>query len=197
VDVSETRDKRRRNDLDLFVLALIADGVSTPYELKTTAGLSPGATIPVLQRLLVEELIVQGEPGSRKRIDHKITAAGRKRLKNGWRELIDQGPSGDLDADLRVALLALRVGSDRQLASDFLRQSAAQRLESIGRLEAPDEPASLPPLAAWYRMLRSASSVALLKGESAAAFAMAKAMPRNTSGVRKRGRVRIPVDVGR
>ncbi len=29
--MSETRDKRRRTDLDLFVLALIDGGVSTPY----------------------------------------------------------------------------------------------------------------------------------------------------------------------
>lgn len=54
VDVSETRDKRRRSDLDLFVLALIASAVSTLYSLKTTADLSPGATIPVLRRLLEE-----------------------------------------------------------------------------------------------------------------------------------------------
>jgi hypothetical protein len=188
VDVSETRDKRRRNDLDLFVLALIASGVSTPYELKMAAGLSPGATIPALRRLLDEELVIQGEPGSRGRTEYKIAPLGRKHLRSGWRELIVQGPSGDLDADLRVALLALWVGGDRRLASDFLHQSAAQRLESIGRFEEPDEPASVPPIAAWYRKLRSASSVALLKGESAAALAMAKAMLRNTSGKRKPGR---------
>jgi hypothetical protein len=29
--MSETHDKRRRTDLDLFVLALIDGGVSTPY----------------------------------------------------------------------------------------------------------------------------------------------------------------------
>jgi hypothetical protein len=43
--MSETRDKRRRTDLDLFVLALIDGGVSTPYELQKEAGLSQGATI--------------------------------------------------------------------------------------------------------------------------------------------------------
>ena len=43
-------DKRRRNDLDLFLLALIEGGISTPYDLQKSAGLSPGATIPVLQR---------------------------------------------------------------------------------------------------------------------------------------------------
>ena len=35
--MSETRDKRRRTDLDLFVLALIADGISTPYKLQRSA----------------------------------------------------------------------------------------------------------------------------------------------------------------
>jgi hypothetical protein len=57
------------------------------------------------------------------------------------------GPNGDLDADLRVALLAVWVGGDRQLAADFLRQSAAQRLKLIGAAEEQDKPASLPPLA--------------------------------------------------
>jgi len=35
--MSANSDKRRRGDLDLFVLALIASGVATPYELKTAA----------------------------------------------------------------------------------------------------------------------------------------------------------------
>ena len=54
---------RRRNDLDLFVLALIVSGISIPYELKTAAGLSPGATIPALRRMLEEALIRKGKPG--------------------------------------------------------------------------------------------------------------------------------------
>jgi DNA-binding PadR family transcriptional regulator len=183
--VSEIRDKRRRNDLDLFVLALIDSGISTPYELKTAAGLSPGATVPVLRRLIEEDLVVQGKSGPRGRTDHKITAEGRRRLKNGWRELINQGPSGDLDADLRVALLALWVGGDRRLAADFLRQSAVQRLKPINLAKEPDEPVSPPLLALWYRKLRYASAAALLKGESAAALAMAKALPKSISGKRE------------
>ena len=43
--MSETRDKRRRTDLDLFVLALIDGGVSTPYELQKAAGLSPAFAV--------------------------------------------------------------------------------------------------------------------------------------------------------
>ena len=62
-NMSETRDKRRKGDLDLFVLALISSGVSTPYALQKKAGLSPGATIPAIQRLLQAGLIRHGKPG--------------------------------------------------------------------------------------------------------------------------------------
>jgi type I restriction enzyme M protein len=39
MDVSSTRDKRRRSDLDLFVIALVAEGISTPYSLKTVSSI--------------------------------------------------------------------------------------------------------------------------------------------------------------
>jgi DNA-binding PadR family transcriptional regulator len=185
--VQEPRDKRRRSDLDVFVLALVESGVSTPYELKTAAGLSPGATIPALARLLKARLIHQGESGPRGRTDHKITTEGRRYLRSAWKELIEDGPSGDLDADLRVALLALFVGDDRRLAADFLLRSAAQRLESAVEVREANQPAGLPPLAVWYKSLRSASANALLKGESVAALAMAKTLPRSSSPNRKRG----------
>ena len=123
-------------------------------------------------------LAIQGKPGSRRRTDYKITAPGSRRLKDGWRDLIGQGPRGDLDADLRVALLALWIGNDRRLAVRFLRQAAAERLSSADRPVSRDETVSLQPLALWYRRLRSASAAALIKGESAAALAMAKELPR-------------------
>ena len=105
--MSETRDKRCRTDLVVFVLALIETGVSTPYEMQKMAGLSQGATIPVLQKLLEADLVRQLKTGPSGRTGHKTTAAGRKFLSSSWRTLIDDGPSGDLDADLRVALLAV------------------------------------------------------------------------------------------
>jgi hypothetical protein len=151
-------------DLDLFVLALVDSGVSTPYELKTAAGLSPGATIPVLRRLLESHLLLQGKLRPRGRVNHRISAEGRRYLKDTWRTLIDSGPIGNLDADLRVALLALWVGGDRRLAADFLHQSAALRLETINKVEKPDGMASHRPLALWYRRLRSTSAESLIKG---------------------------------
>src|ERR1017187_5746943 len=92
----ETRDKRRRTDLDLFVLALIDGGVSTPYELQKSAGLSQGATIPTLKRLLEAGFVRQGKPGARRRTGYKVTATGRKLLRGGWLPLIEAGPSGVL-----------------------------------------------------------------------------------------------------
>jgi DNA-binding PadR family transcriptional regulator len=179
--MSETRDKRRRTDLDLFVLALVADGISSPYELQKTAGLSQGATIPALRRLVEEGFVQQAKPGVRGRSDHRITREGRKLLKTGWNELLDAGPSGNLDADLRVALLSLWAGGERRLAADFLRQSAASRAEAVKLTEEDDAPNSSAPLATWYARLRSSAAKVLLRGESAAAMAMAEALPRKLS----------------
>ena len=175
--MSETRDKRHRSDLDLFVLALIDSGISTPYDFQKAAGLSPGATIPALQRLLEAGFVRHGKPGSRGRTNHGITSAGRKFLKNGHRILIEDGPSGDLDADLRIALLVLWAGGKRQLATDFLQQSALKKVESIEWLQMEEESSSISSLANWYAKLRSSSTKALLKAESAAALKMAEALP--------------------
>lgn len=168
------------------MLALVDGGVSTPYELKTAAGLSPGATIPVLRRLMDSRLIVPERPGNRGRMNHKITADGRRHLESGWQGLIDGGPSGDLDADLRVALLALWIGGDRRSAAEFLRKSAAKRRESISKVKKAEGPPLLPPIAFWYRRLRSISSEASIKAEFAAALAMARALPRSPTGKENR-----------
>jgi DNA-binding PadR family transcriptional regulator len=182
--MSETRDKRRKSDLDLFVLALINGGVSTPYALQKEAGLSPGAAIPAIQRLLEAGLIRQGMPGPRGRTECRITAAGRKQLKNGWRALIDEGPSGDLDADLRVALLAISEGNAYASAVQMLKQSGVRMLE-MGRAmsENTESPASVP-LASLYRELRSVSVKALLEGQAVAAKKIADSLPRKVSGKR-------------
>jgi DNA-binding PadR family transcriptional regulator len=183
--MSETRDKRRKIDLDLFVLALIHGDVSTPYALQKEAGLSPGATIPAIQRLLQGGLIRQGKAGLRGRTESRITAAGRKQLKSGWRILIDEGPSGDLDADLRVALLAMSEGNAYTSAVQMLKQSAAKLLE-MGQAVSRDGKSDVPvALAGLYRELRSVSVKALLEGQAAAATRIADSLPRKLPMKRK------------
>jgi DNA-binding PadR family transcriptional regulator len=183
--MSETRDERRKSDLDLFVLALIKSGVSTPYVLQKEAGLSPGATIPAIQRLSEAGLIRQGKPGPRGRTEYQITAAGKKQLKSGWRILIDEGPSGDLDADLRVALLAISEGKAYSSAVQMLKRSAAKMIE-MGHAVSEDRwsDASVP-LAGLYRELRSISVRGLLQGQAAAASAVAGCLPRRLPGKSK------------
>jgi DNA-binding PadR family transcriptional regulator len=179
--MAEARDKRRRTDLDLFVLALIDSGVSTPYALQKAAGLSQGATIPALQRLLEARFVRHGKPGSRGRTDYQVTAAGKGLLKHGWFGLIEDGPTGDVDSDLRVALLALLGGGERRLAGDFLRQSADRKTESVSAAEPMGNSGDLPPLPRWYNDLRSSTARALLTAETGAIRAMADALPRKLS----------------
>jgi DNA-binding PadR family transcriptional regulator len=186
--MSQTRDKRRRTDLDLFVLALIDSKISTPYEFQKSAGLSPGATIPALERLLEVGFVRQGKPGVRGRTDYRVTPAGKKFLRSGWRILIEDGPSGDLDADLRVALLVMWAGGERRLAVDFLRQSANKKLDSIEALEDGNDSRSISALADWYTKLRTGSAKALLQAESDAAFAIAEALPRKLSAKRRQSK---------
>jgi DNA-binding PadR family transcriptional regulator len=180
-DVSKTPDKRRRSDLDLFVLALIDGGIATPYELQRAASLSPGATLPALRRLAERRFVLAGQAGPRGRLAHKLTAAGRQQLNEGWKELIANGPSGDFDADLRVALLALFVGGSRSVAVDFLRKSAARKLESLNAIQEPDDQVQILPPAYQYRWLRAAAAKSLIKAEAAAAAAAARSLSRESA----------------
>lgn len=188
--MSETHDKRRRADLDLFVLALIESGVSTPYEFQSKAGLSPGATIPALQRLREAGYVRQGKPGARRRLDYRITAAGRKLLKTGWRTLLEAGPTGDLDADLRIALLVLWGNGKWRTAADFLVQSADGRIAAIRAHTDTENSENAPALAQEYRRLRSVAANVLLKAEATAAMAMAERLPGNL--LQKKAKKRQP-----
>jgi DNA-binding PadR family transcriptional regulator len=184
--MSETHDKRRRTDLDLFILALIDSGVSTPYAFQKTASLSQCATTPALQRLLDARLVRQGKPGVRGRINYKVSAAGKKLLKDGWLPLIEAGPNGDLDSDLRVALLAIWGGGDRRLAANFLRESANKKMQSLAVDEPDSDCGELAPLAHWYTDLRSATAKALLAAEAEAIRTMADALPRKLTAKPRR-----------
>jgi DNA-binding PadR family transcriptional regulator len=179
--MSEIPDKRRRTDLDLFILALIDSGISTPYEFQKAAGLSQGATIPALQRLLDAQLVRQGKQGIRGRTCYKVSAAGKRTLRDGWQPLIAAGPSGNLDSDLRVTLLAILGSGNRLLAADFLRRSAQKKAGSVATADAMTDASDAPSLARWYTNLRSETAKALLTAESQAILAMADSLPKRLS----------------
>jgi DNA-binding PadR family transcriptional regulator len=175
--VPDSRDKRRRSDLDLFVLALIEAGISTPYELQISAGLSPGATIPALRRLVTGGWASQAKPGRRGRTEHRITPSGRRHVESTWRQLIEDGPSGDSDADLRAALLALFVGGDRRLASEFLRGSAEKIRSSLRAARQQHAELDQPPLAAWYQRLRAEALKSVARAEASGILAISRRLP--------------------
>jgi DNA-binding PadR family transcriptional regulator len=167
--VASKRDKRRRSDLRAFVIALLLEGVTTPYELQSHAGLSPGATIPILQSLVEDGHVRAGKPGARGRVAYVVTPKGRKWLAAVWPMLLQEGPSGDLDSDLRVFLVAVRVGKDRVRAEAFLRSGLAHRQETLAELEGKmKEEGSGVWLADQYVSLRSRASTAILKAEAKA-----------------------------
>ena len=171
-------DKRRRTDLDVFVLALIEAGVSTPYELQRSAQLSQGATGPVLERLLASRLVLAGQPGPRNRVGYRISAAGKRYIAAEWRTLVEAGPTGDLDVDLRVALLSLWLGGKSGEAAKFLSDCANLRATARQIHGGTDLPKDVPLLAAWYTDLRAISSQKRAEADLEVIAAVLQALPR-------------------
>jgi DNA-binding PadR family transcriptional regulator len=148
------------------VIALLLEGVSTPYELQSLAGLSPGATIPILQSLVEDGYVRAGRPGSRGRVAYVATGKGKKWLESIWLSLLREGPNGDLDSDLRVFLIAIRAGKDGKQAEAFLRSALAFRRESLAQLQGKiGQEGSGAWLADQYVRLRSTATMAMLKAE--------------------------------
>jgi DNA-binding PadR family transcriptional regulator len=147
-------DRRSRLDLQLFVLAMIEIGLRTPYALQAEAGLSPGATIPVLARLLAAGYVERSAPGSRGRAEYKVTRLGRGFLRDS-RDSLQIDSEADLESILRAATLALVSGVTGKSVAERLLSAAGGKAESAEKLSAaPQTPAgSSPP--EIYRWMRS------------------------------------------
>ena len=152
---SGSKDKRHRGDLDLFVLALVEAGVSTPYDLQRLVQLSQGATNPVLARLRLSKLVRAALPGPRGRTAYEVTAKGSKYVHETWPKVWAAGPTGDTDADLRVALLYLWFGGERSEAASFLKASKRPQTATDARTSRDGNSGDVPLLATWYTDLRA------------------------------------------
>ena len=170
---SKPNDKRARMDLELFVLALASRGVATPYDLKVSASISPGASIPVLNRLESRGYVRKGEGGPRNRQEYAITAKGNTWLENSWRRLLQDAPSSDLDVVLRISGLALILGEPKRSVADYLvRASKAGKVEKESK-PAPPTPGVAPvDVFLWMKQVaaaeRSQSEAAILRKLAAA-----------------------------
>jgi DNA-binding PadR family transcriptional regulator len=120
--------------LELFVLAMVRQGLATPYELKTKAGLSLGSTVPVLARLKEDALVKASEEGARRSRKFSTTAKGTKAPTQGWAEQLATEHT-DLDSILRVAYLAWLHG-DKTACQEFMKRSADGLHGWVGSLRA-------------------------------------------------------------
>ena len=80
--------------------------------------------------------------------------------------MLQEDPSGDLDSDRRVFLIAARVGNDTSQAEAFLRSALAFRRESLVELQGKiGQEGSGAWLADQYVSLRARAATAMRKAE--------------------------------
>jgi DNA-binding PadR family transcriptional regulator len=146
-------DRRAREDLDLFLLALISEGVDTPYRMQSLAGISQGTSLQSIKRLFEHGLIRSSAEGSRRRKTWSLTRTGRNRLQRDSRPRASQSPvNSNFEALLRTALLMAFVHGDFQSASSVL-SVAATRPKKIYEDEARER-GEVPEIASVYSRMR-------------------------------------------
>jgi DNA-binding PadR family transcriptional regulator len=133
--------------LELFVLAMIQRGFTTPYELYRNAGLSLGATNPVLKRLSKAKLIImekESTPSNRPRHRYSLTTLGKNTLRLARKEPLQTGSAKDTDTILRAVVLAT-LSHQPGKARTVLLESAAARsvLAEFRKLDSLAAPSQL------------------------------------------------------
>jgi hypothetical protein len=114
--------------LDLFLLALIADGLDTPYRWQRQAAVSTGASLPSVRRLAALGLVQEAEPGPRSSRRFSLTRAGRRELGNFTQYLQAALGNPNLDAESMLRLVSIAyVQGEQDLARRLLEQCALNR----------------------------------------------------------------------
>jgi len=174
------KDRRSRQDLEIFILALVSEGVaSTPYDLMASAKISPGASIPALGRLETSGYVRKGDEGPRRRAQYVSTAKGELLLQTSWRELFSEPPQADqdLDAILRISSLALLMGEEKLSVVAYLTAAARERLTRIA-----EETKSVMPQATtkldFFLWMRGHAKLARMRNEASTLKRLASSLRR-------------------
>ena len=115
------------NTTDLRCASLLMHGPLTAKELARAAGLTPGATTTVLDRLEAAKLARrQYDDADRRRVLMELTAAGRKKIDELWGPLVTDG----------MAMMRRYSTHDLELVRDFLQKVRAIQAAHIERVEA-------------------------------------------------------------
>jgi DNA-binding PadR family transcriptional regulator len=183
--------------LELFILALVQQGINTPYEIQLRAALSVGSTLPAFDRLLEKRLVKEEKPEARRRRRFTLTTTGQKELQDARTHLdqLSSDAAGDLEATLRLACLAL-FWKDTQLASKILVRAAGEfEGRSANSLRLGRKPVdSQSNLAAMYQSLLFLNEADRQKAAAKRMRALARNFEssarkaRPTSGSRQSGR---------
>jgi DNA-binding PadR family transcriptional regulator len=178
-----SRDKRSREDLELFTLALVERGVNSAY-LLLSAGISQGAALPVLGRLESSGYVRRGKPGPRGRTEFELTAAGRRHLQAGWKPLLEAPIPGDIESVLRTADLAALSGASRRIVSSYLKSAAKTKaIESKRRgADAVEARSALSdnPDSGSYGWMLAMSATARLTAEAKLLLQLAAELPKRS-----------------
>ncbi len=146
-------DRRAREDLDLFLLALISQGIDTLYRMQSLAGISQGTSLQAIQRLFEHGLIRSSAEGSRRRKTWSLTRAGRSRLQRAYRPRASQDPiNSNFEGLLRTALLTAFVHGDFHSASSILSAGATRPQKIDG--DKTQESGEVPEIASVYTRMR-------------------------------------------
>jgi hypothetical protein len=95
--------------LDLFLLTLVRDGINAPYDWQARAGVSLGASLPAVKRLLDGGMLSEADTGSRGRRGFTITSSGRRELQKTdlYLEQALENGNSDLESVLRLVSIAI------------------------------------------------------------------------------------------
>jgi DNA-binding PadR family transcriptional regulator len=163
----------KRSSLELLILALLKQGMSTTYDL-LKADLSLGATVPALKRLAAAKLVTRKEVG--RRIEFSVTREGEKALAS-W--TAPTRASTDMDDLLRSAFLAWTAGGKND-AAVLLRQAVRARgrwaEELRDQIAGVELPLATKPGADSYRWLRTVAEAERAAADVRALEARARAL---------------------
>ena len=182
--------------LDLYILAKLDQGLQTPYDLQRHAGLSLGATVPAMRRLVREKLVSRAEgltATRRPKHAYNLTKTGKEKAEKGWKEYVQKNvPPADLDALLRLVDVALQYGAKKSRLSDLLRAAAKQKLDLASQIAAGI--GGIPGAPLSYRAMRAQVEIERLQAEQGALTAVADTIVRKRVRGRaeKRGFKEIP-----
>jgi hypothetical protein len=122
--------------LDMLLLILVDEGLNTPYRWQKESGISLGASLPAVRRLLARHLVSEAPTGPRLRREFAITRTGRSELKH-LDQYLDSAPSepiGDLESVLRLFSIAV-YGGRQDVARRLLQDAAAEYDRRVARAQ--------------------------------------------------------------